>query len=501
MSVQNGRLGRWGIVLGLSACLVGVAGVISADDGPARLVRASQKTQKKKTAAKKGEDPMAKGESPKAAAPEAAASAPPADGALSFKRDIAPILVANCLGCHSANGQGVRRGKLDMSSFEKLMAGGGRGKDIVGGDPDASTLIRMIKGEESPKMPPANGQRGFSDDAAEKIAAWVKQGARLDAGIVSTDPITKYAATLDDLRRAELAKLAPEERDKIAESAGRDRWKKASKIEPEVTTTKTGHFLLLSNLPKERANKLLLAMDAQFKQVNTLLSSGRNPVLNPSEKIGIYVFKERGPFVEFVRAVESADVEEGEQARAKLTVESPYLVAVDPAAGGEEATPSAARKGARGKKKADESAGGPERTLAGVLTEQLATAATNKAGKPPRWVALGLGAFMASHLEAGSPYYRGLRKKTFETFNLGWQAKVNGALGGEEGAETIRAVGFSLFEWMSDSFPAASLGNFVHAILDGQAKTDEAIDQCLGGSRQEFLERSGLWVSEKYGRP
>ena len=54
----------------------------------------------------------------------------------------------------AATAQGVRDGKLDMSTFEKLMAGGKRGKDIVGGDPEGSTLVQMIKGEETPKMPP-----------------------------------------------------------------------------------------------------------------------------------------------------------------------------------------------------------------------------------------------------------------------------------------------------------------------------------------------------------
>jgi mono/diheme cytochrome c family protein len=502
MSLQIGGLGRWGVVLGLSAGLVVGAGVIAADDGHGRVVLVAQKTQKKKPAAKKGDDSMAKDDAGMAPAPAAkgAATAPPAEGSLSFKRDIAPILVANCLGCHSANGQGIRRSKLDMSTFDKLMAGGQRGKDIVGGDADGSMLVQMIMGQETPKMPPNNGQRGFSEDAAEKIVTWVKQGARLDAGVSSTDPINKYAATLEDLRGAELAKLSPEERDKIAEAAGRERWKKASKLEPETTTTKGGHFLLLSTLPKERATKLLQAMEAQYKHANTLLSTGKTPVLNPTEKIGLYVFKEQAPFVEFVRSVENADVESGEQARAKLAIESPYIVAVDPAAGGEEASAASSRKGARGKKKAEESAGGPDRTLAGILTEQLVAGAANKAGKPPKWVSLGLGAFMASHLEPRSPYYLALRKETAESFRIGWQAKANGALGGEEKTETIRAIGFSLFEWLSASVPPQTLAAFVQTMLDGQGKTDDAIGNCLSGTRQEFLDNSGLWISEKYGR-
>ena len=508
MSYQIGGLGRWGIVLGLTACLVGGAEVISGDGGLGRVVLAAQKVQKKKAAAKKGDGAMTKDEAAMAPSPAAKGAAPaagaaataPGDGSLSFRRDIAPILVANCLGCHSGTGAGLRNGKLDMTTFDKLMAGGKRGKDIVGGDPDESTLIKLIKGEEKPKMPPNNAQRGFASEAAEKIEAWVKQGARLDAGVASTDLITKYAASVDDLRRAELSKLTADERDKIAEQAGRERWKKATKVEPEVTSTKGGHFLLLSNLPKERATKLLQAMEAQFNQTNKLLSTGRTPLLNPTERIGLYVFKDTAPFVEFVRGIENQDIEPGEQARAKLTVESPYIVAVDPAAGGEEAAPASKGKGAR-KKKSEDSIGGPERTLAGLLTEQLVAAAANKAGKPPRWVSLGLGAFMASSVDAaGSPYYRGLRKLTAEAIQIGWQAKAQEALGDQAKTESARAIGFSLFEWMAANAPAPNLASFVHVMLEGQAKLDDAIGACLNLNRQEFLDGSGLWLSERYGR-
>ena len=504
MSLQIGGLGRRGVALGMTASLVFGVGVVSGVGGPGRSAMAAQKVPKKKTVAKKAEDGMSKDDpamapatASKGASP-ATAAAPP-DGTLSFKKDIAPILVNNCLGCHSGNGAGLRTGKLDMTTFEKLMAGGKRGQDIVGGDSDGSTLVRMIKGQETPRMPPRNAQRGFADEAAQKIEAWVQQGAKLDPGISSTDPIGKYAASLDDLRRAELSKLSPEERDKVAEEAGRERWKKATKVDPEVTSTKGGHFLLLSNLPKERATKLLQAMEKQFDTANKLLSTGRTPVLAPTEKIGLYVFKDTAPFVEFVRANENQDVESGEQARAKLSGDSPYLVAADPAAGGEEAPTTPARKGAR-KKKAEESIGGPDRTLAGVLTEQFVAATANKAGKPPRWISLGLGAFMASQLEPGSPYYRTLRRATAESIQLGWQAKAQEALGGEAKAESSRAVGFSLFEWMAANAPPATLANFVHIMLEGPGKLDAAIGDCLNLNRQEFLDGSGLWLSERYGR-
>ncbi len=513
MSLSIRGIGRWGVVLGLSAGLVGVAAALAADGPGGRALLVAQKSSnakkkpapaKKGAAAKKGDDGEEMGmpdASAKSAAKGAAPDAPPAEGALSFKRDIAPILVANCAGCHTGTGPGVARGKLDMTTFDKLMAGGKRGKDIAPGDPDSSRLVQMIKGEETPKMPPPNGQRGISDEAVAKIEAWVKAGARLDAGVAATDPMSKYAASTADLRKAELDKLTPEQRDKLAETAGRDRWKKATKVEPEVTTDPKGHFLLLSNLPKPRADKLLKAMEAQYGAADRLLSSRAAPALPQSEKIGLYVFKDNNAFVEFVRANENQEVEQGEQARGRLNVESPYLVAVDPANGGEEAAlTAAARKGARKSKKGDDSASGPERTLAGVLTEQLVAAAANQAGKPPRWISLGLGAFVASTLEPGSPYYRRLRATTLESAQIGWVPKASEALGGQGKLESTRAIGFSLFEWMAANAPKAALTNFVRTMLDGQDKLDDAIGFCLELDRQTFFNLSEQWITERYGR-
>jgi len=508
MSRMIRGLGRWGLVVGLSASLVGV---VSAGGPQGPVVLAFQKTSAKKKGvpakkgtAKKGEDGMAAEEGAMPAAGKAATPAPgavPAGGPLSFKRDIAPIFVANCVGCHSGNGRGLTRSRFDMTTFEKIMAGGKRGKDdVVPGEPDSSHLVLMIKGEEKPKMPQTNGLVGFSEDAVAKIEAWVKAGARLDAGVSPTDPLNKYAATEGDLRKAELEKMAPEQRDKLAEQAGRDRWKKASKVEPELTSG--AHFLLLGNLPKARAEKLLKTMETQYATTNRLLSTGRTPVLNPAEKIGLYIFKDTNTFVEFVRANENQEIEAGETARARLNVESPYLVAADPANGGEEAAP-ATKKGARKSKKGDDSAAGSEqRALAALLTEQLVAAAANQAGKPPKWVSLGLGAYVASGIEPGNPYYRRLRAETAENIRIGWINKANEALGGEGKLESTRAVGFSLFEWMAANDPTKkAIGDFVQAMLGGQGKLDDAIVNCLGiESRETFLNMTGGWLGERYGR-
>ena len=57
--------------------------------------------------------------------------------------------------------------------------------------------------------------------------------------------------------------MSPDDRDKKTEAAGIDRLKKADpKAEPEVT--KSAHFMLFAEMPKERSANLLKTMESQF---------------------------------------------------------------------------------------------------------------------------------------------------------------------------------------------------------------------------------------------
>ena len=191
-------------------------------------------------------------------------------------------------------------------------------------------------------MPP--GQNPLGEGAIAKITQWVKEGARLDAGVDANAPLAKYAASPDDLRKAELAKLPAGERDKKTEAVALERLKKADpNAKPEMTAS--AHFLLFAEMPKERATNLLKTMEAQYGRIGRLLAGTKG--LPGPEKIGLYVFKERKGYTEFVRTVENQEVEAGDEARSKLNVESPYVLAIDPLAGGPEAAPSTTKKSTR----------------------------------------------------------------------------------------------------------------------------------------------------------
>ena len=235
------------------------------------------------------------------------------------------------------------------------------------------------------------------------------------------------------------------------EEVGRDRWKKvSSKTTPEVTPSP--HFLLFGNLPKERASATLKGMEGQYAQLRNLLSTPKAPALDWAEKVSLYVFNDRNSFVEFVRGIENREVEPEDQATSDLKVSEPYVAVIDPLGGREEPSGSSSRKTARSKR--DDSGAGTSRSLGGVLTEQFAIGCLKQAGDPPRWLTLGLGAYLASQVEPRNPYYQGLRRQAFALCERGWSTLATEALGGEGNTDDIRAVGFALIEWMAIHRPA-----------------------------------------------
>jgi mono/diheme cytochrome c family protein len=448
-----------------------------------RVVLTAQKKPRRKKAAPKKSDATEAPE--KEAAP---AAAPASDGALKFSRDIAPIFVSNCLGCHNPKDL---KGKLDLTTFEKMMQGTPKEKVIVASKPEESHLVLRIKGAEKPKMP-QGANRNLSQDAIDRIEQWVKAGAVLDKGLDPKALIESYAATPEDLRKSALARMKPDERDKQVEKVGLERWKKASpKTIPQVTPSK--NFLLFAILPKGRAESSLRVMEQQHPKLRALLGPSAT---DWGEKASLYVFNDRNSFVEFARTIENREVDSDEQGVANFTVAQPYVAVLDPYKGGEE--PLAAKRARR----KDDDTFVADRSLAGLLTEQLAMGTLAKAGKPPKWLVLGLGAFLSSRVDTRSPYFRKLRASVYNLAEPGeprWVSEANDALGGQAKIEQIRAVGFTLIEWLATEAPS-TLPRFIHGLLEGGEKLDDVISSVLNVTREEFYNRSYQFIGTRYGK-
>jgi len=110
-----------------------------------------------------------------AAAPaaDAATGAPAGTSAsadVSFSKDVQPILQSRCVNCHG--GQRTEKG-LNMTSYDKLMAGSQNGPVIMAGDPNKSTLIQLVSQGKMPKSGPH-----LLPVQIQLLVNWVSAGAK-----------------------------------------------------------------------------------------------------------------------------------------------------------------------------------------------------------------------------------------------------------------------------------------------------------------------------------
>jgi hypothetical protein len=86
-----------------------------------------------------------------------------------FRRDIAPLLNTQCAACHSGKS---KTSDYSVETQDAVIAGGKRhGKAVIGGHPEMSPLVKLIKGELAPKMPVG---REMAKADVERIEAWIR---------------------------------------------------------------------------------------------------------------------------------------------------------------------------------------------------------------------------------------------------------------------------------------------------------------------------------------
>jgi mono/diheme cytochrome c family protein len=88
-----------------------------------------------------------------------------------FDRRIAPIFQRRCVPCHN---QELRDGGISFLDRASLIKGGSRGPAVVPGDPERSVLIRAIRHDGDPQMPP--GPK-LPEKEIAALTDWIRRGA------------------------------------------------------------------------------------------------------------------------------------------------------------------------------------------------------------------------------------------------------------------------------------------------------------------------------------
>jgi hypothetical protein len=113
-------------------------------------------------------------------APQAWCQGTPASRPISFINDVAPILKENCFACHDAK---KRKGKLEMTSYASFRKGGSKDDPVTPGNPEESTIMMVLTAKGAGRMPPREAGDALPKAKIDLIARWIKEGARLDAGL------------------------------------------------------------------------------------------------------------------------------------------------------------------------------------------------------------------------------------------------------------------------------------------------------------------------------
>ena len=106
---------------------------------------------------------------------------------VSYKRDIRPILVANCMKCHNGKGEGSIASGFNVQTYDSLMKGTKFGPVVVPGSAASSTLYLIVTDKVDPKiqMPPQHNEslaqereEPLDEVQIKNIELWIDQGAK-----------------------------------------------------------------------------------------------------------------------------------------------------------------------------------------------------------------------------------------------------------------------------------------------------------------------------------
>jgi hypothetical protein len=294
-------------------------------------------------------------------------------GEVSFAADVAPVLVAQCVGCHDAM---QPEANLSMVTLERLLRGGRGGSAVVSGKGTESLLIKKIKGAgiEGQRMP--LGKPPLADEVIATIQKWIDQGAKLDLLTPQAEMETLAAAGRSQ-------KLSHDDLKKVRFRAGGSLWARAIPDDKAVAIERDD-VLVSGNLSAAKMEELADAAEAVAGRLQEQMMGGKSPIIKGG--IVVYGFAKGYDLSSFWQTVFSDDRPKDVTAGGGVLGDVVYAAVIPPttdkASGG---------KASRGKDDA-------EANTRVLLAEQMTAAALLGRGVPA-WFAKGAGRAVAMKFE------------------------------------------------------------------------------------------------------
>jgi len=209
-------------------------------------------------------------------------SKPTGKETVSFSRDIAPILMANCNGCHVDAMQ--VRGGLRMDNFAMFSKGGDSGEIVVSKNATESLIVQKIKGTSGQRMP-AGGRPALSEANIQLISKWIDEGAFFDGQSLNASLATINAKAWSE--SASYEEVMERRRERALA-----KWKVAyGNQKPNEASDK--NFVVLGNLSQSAVQEVLVAANEANEKVRKALKIQPDAEL---AKGGVTVFAIKGRY-------------------------------------------------------------------------------------------------------------------------------------------------------------------------------------------------------------
>ena len=287
---------------------------------------------------------------------------------IKFSKDIAPILVDNCMGCHGGPNPAQQ---LQMDRFVDFVRGGQSGNPWVPEKPDESLLVKKLKGAAGKRMP--LNKPALSADQIAKVEKWVAEGGRFDGDVPTQS--TRMLAALTHAKSATHDELSADRM-----TAGRRMWALANPSDKPVVV-QTKNLIVISGLPEQTANEMAEMAEQQAELVGRQLHNAANQPLVKG-RIVLFIAPNRYSYGEFGRMVENRQLPNEWRGHWKYDIVDAYATVIPPSEPSDYSLPAL------------------------VAQELAAVHVASLAGAPPAWFAEGSGRVVAGRLDARSARVR-----------------------------------------------------------------------------------------------
>ena len=281
---------------------------------------------------------------------------------IKFSRDIAPVLLSQCVDCHGGQRP---RARLSFETFSRLLRGSMNGPVLTPGKSAASLIIKKLKGTAEGARMPAGGRKPLPSEMIAKFEKWIAEGAKFDGpdAEMQTAMVTKIYA-VKQMSHEELSK------ERLV-MAGKN-WK-LSNPDDQPNRFESDDFLVMGSMSEDRLAEIGKTAQKLQSRISPMLGApSGQPMLKG--RLTMFVFSHRFEYSEYAQMVEKRSIPRDWRGHWRYNIVDAYACIYPP------------RTEEDGK-------------LDSLMAEQIAGAYVDSLGKVPKWFVQGTAWEIASRID------------------------------------------------------------------------------------------------------